>query len=284
VTVTGDLQVLDGAGWVPITGAQITLLDGATYLDKGMVDAEGHISLSGVVEQTTTLHLQLDWVLHPPFVAPVTSDLPVTVVNGTRLAWFNPTINEFSELTLSGAVVSLDPYGLTAGGGKVYIQRSTNGTTGWTTLAYFTPDITGGFKFVYHLASPSGYFRLYAAPGGDFLPSSTRAVKLSRIVTRVASPTAPTAVRKSAVASLHGYVQARSGTTWKPIARAAVYVFFRARGTTAFKQMMKVTTTSTGAFTAKVKPTRTGSWVAVWFTPNRLYLNAYSPLWSVTVR
>jgi hypothetical protein len=170
-------------------------------------------------------------------------------------------------------------------GGTLYVQQSATGTSGWRTLGHLTLKAGGSFNTAAYVAKPSGWWRLVVVPiGTGFHTAATKPIKLSRVVTRIVSVTAPTTVRKGAYATVRGVVQAQTGTTWKAISRAQVFVFFRAKGTTTWRAVVGVNVNAAGVFSARIRPARTGQWIAVWFTASPKDLNAYSRLLAITVR
>ena len=284
LTVTGDAEVDDAGTWVPLTGVDVRLGDSAVTIGSSPADAAGHVSFTHLFRSQTTLTMSYS-TNPPPFVAYATASLPLTVIVAAQPYWTQPSINEFSELVLKGSVYAPGGVAPYIPGGTLYVQQSATGTSGWRTLGYLTLKAGGSFNTVAYVAKPSGYWRLVVVPTGTgFHTAATKPIKLSRVVTRIASVTAPTTVRKGGYATVRGVVQAQTGTTWKAISRAQVYVFFRAKGTTTWRAVAGVYASRTGVFSARVRPARTGQWIAVWFTTSAKDLNAYSRIMSITVR
>lgn len=282
LTVSGTVEMNDGGSWVPVAGVPVTLMIGGTQLDGTTPGADGRFTFAQTAYRSGTYSVVLDTYQHQ-WYADATGEHPLTVVNPTAISWFSPSINEFSELTVHGAVVNTGDFTSVPTGGRLYVQRSTDGRT-WASLGWIPLNSVGAFDLDAYLPQPSGWFRLYGVPTGDFAPSYSKAYKLSRTNTRIAKASLPSKARKGATVTLKGAVQKQVGSAWKPIAKARVYVFFRADGSTKFRQVTSVVAGKDGRFAAAVRPKKKGSWVAVWFTTSSRYLNAYGPLKHLTVR
>jgi hypothetical protein len=282
LTITGTLELFGSGAWSPAPAVALSYAGGET---PGQVttDDSGSFTVSTRMVQSGTVHVDLSSYTTHPWLADSSASFPTSVVVRTTVEWFQPAINEFSELTVHGSVVPLESSFYPAGG-KVYVQRSADGRTGWTTLGYLRISDGGSFDVAAYLSNPAGYFRLYGVPSGDFAPSYSRVVHLSRTLTRVSKASTPAHVRKGAGATFSGVVQKKVGTAWKPIPRARVYIFFRAKGATAFRQMATARASSTGRFAIGIRPPKDGTWAAVWFTSGTTYVNAYSKQRYIDVR
>ncbi|MDX3453856.1 hypothetical protein PV396_18210 [Streptomyces sp. ME02-8801-2C] len=153
--------------------------------------------------------------------------------------------------------------------GGVRLQQSSDGRTGWTTVATVTPNSTGFFDTWHKLSRPTGYLRLNYPGSRSATTATTGVLHLTRAVTRVTGFNAsPEPVRKGRKLTVTGILQRAKGTGWTGLAGQHVTVRFRAAGATTGTRVATVTTGRDGRFTATFTAQRDGTWYAAYTAPS----------------
>lgn len=168
--------------------------------------------------------------------------------------------------------------------GRVQLQQSANGRTGWTTVTTVTPDATGAFDARHTLRTPTGYLRLYYPGSANATAVTTGVLHLTRAVTRITGFNAsPEPVRKGRTLTVTGILQRQKGSTWTGVSGQHVTVRFRAAGAAASTRMATVTTGKDGRFTVTFTARQDGTWSSA-YTATSPYLNTTSAGDYVDVR
>ncbi|MGW2278834.1 hypothetical protein [Streptomyces sp. NPDC001770] len=168
--------------------------------------------------------------------------------------------------------------------GRVQLQQSADGRTGWKTVARVTPDAKGAFDASYALRTPTGYLRLYYPGSANATAATIGTVHLTRAVTRITGFNAsPEPVRKGRILTATGILQRPNGSSWTAVAGQRVTIRFRRAGTAANTTMATVTTDKNGKFTAKFTAKQDGTWSTA-YTATSAYLNTTSAGDYVDVR
>lgn len=160
--------------------------------------------------------------------------------------------------------------------GRVQLQQSTDGHTGWTTVATVAPDATGAFNTWHTMSHPSGYLRLFYPGSADATAVTSPVVHLTRAATRITGFNAsPEPVRKGRTITVTGVLQRLKGSTWTGLSGQHVSVYFRAYGAKTPAYRATVTTDSSGRFTVHFTATQDGTWSSH-YTATSPYLNSAS--------
>ncbi|MGX2998856.1 HtaA domain-containing protein [Streptomyces sp. JNUCC 64] len=156
------------------------------------------------------------------------------------------------------------------GADTVRWERSADRGATWSTVSGATTDTLA----VKASAALNGslYRAVFGNPAGE-VATKAAALTVTAVPSRIASlNAAPEPVAKGSEVTVTGTLQAVGATdeTWRPVARTAVVVEFRAKGTTTWKRAADATTATTGAFSAPVTATKDGDWRARYTgTPDR---------------
>jgi hypothetical protein len=292
VTIQGTLQRLLNGAWVTVPSAPIYLsdeTDGDVHLTV-TTDGAGRFSGDLPLYRTTRARVNLTGnaraYLNPPGSTPTVAELSAVVRPKVRLLVGRHSVDASRVVTLAGRLVAspdwpsgeIPPV-------RVRLQRSTNGTTGFTTVgsvpAYL--DLFGGKVRVRNVG---GYYRVYYPGSSALQPSYGSVFQLSRRETRItATSVAPTAVKKGRSITITGTAQKFDGTTFVGPGRAVtVKICFREWGSASTSTVTTVRTTISGRFKAAVVPAADGYWSARWYPSGTTLVNAIGPKTLVDVR
>ncbi|MGY5014686.1 hypothetical protein ACWCY6_42590 [Streptomyces sp. 900105755] len=199
----------------------------------------------------------------------------------STLAWSDHTFTGAGAVRVKGRLsASAGPLPT----GRVQLQQSADGRTGWTTVATLTPDATGAFDAWQTLHKPTGYLRLYYPGNADAIAATTGVVHLTRAVTRITGFNAsPEPVRKGRTLTVTGTLQRQNGSTWTGVSGQHVTIRFRVAGGKTSTGMATVTTGKDGRFTLAFTAKQDGTWSAA-YTATSAYLNSTSAGDYVDVR
>ncbi|MFI1047026.1 hypothetical protein ACH4U3_14630 [Streptomyces griseoruber] len=189
------------------------------------------------------------------------------------LTWTDHTFTGAGAIRVKGRL------GASAGSlpsGRVQLQQSTDGRTGWKTVATVTPDATGAFDAWHTLRPATGYLRLYYPGSANATSTTTGVLHLTRAVTRITGFNAsPEPVRKGRTLTVTGILQRQNGSTWTGVSGQHVTIRFRAAGAATGTRMATVTTGKGGRFTVTFTAKQDGTWSAA-YTATGSYLDTTS--------
>ena len=283
-TVSGTAQYLSPTTdtWTPLTAADPdteVLLTGPNGTHAYELGTGGRFS-----ETLATVTGDTSWTAGVggfAFLQGGNAQATLHALSHSTLAWSDHTF------TGAGAVRVKGRLSASAGSqptGSVRLQQSSDGRTGWTTVATVTPDATGAFDTWHTLRKPTGYLRLYYPGSADATPATNGVLHLTRAVTRITGFNAsPEPVRKGRTLTVTGILQRQKGTTWTGVSGQKVTIRFRAAGATAVTRMATVTTGKDGRFTLTFTAQRDGTWSAA-YTATGAYLDSTSAGDYVDVR
>ncbi|MER7922284.1 hypothetical protein ABTY96_04000 [Streptomyces sp. NPDC096057] len=199
----------------------------------------------------------------------------------STLAWSDHTFTGAGAVRVKGRLsASAGPRPT----GRVQLQQSADGRTGWTTVATVTPDATGAFDAWQTLHKPTGYLRLYYPGNADATATTTGVVHLTRAVTRITGFNAsPEPIRKGRTLTVTGTLQRPNGSTWTGVSGQHVTIRFRAAGAKTSTAMATATTGKDGKFTLTFTAKQDGTWNAA-YTATSAFLNSTSAGDYVDVR
>lgn len=207
------------------------------------------------------------------YLARSTAEAHLHALSRSVLTWSDHTFTAAGTIRVKGSLTA------SAGSiptGRVQLQQSQNGRTGWATLTTVTPNAAGAFDVRHTLKQPTGYLRLYYPGSTDAAAASTSALHLTRAVTRITGFNAsPEPVRKGRTLTVTGTLQRQNGSTWTGLSGQRVTLYFRAAGAKTKTRMTTVTTGKDGRFTVKLTAKQDGTWSATYSATSK-YLDTTS--------
>lgn len=196
------------------------------------------------------------------FLQQGTAQATLHALSSSVLAWSDHTFTGAGAIRVKGRLsASAGPRPT----GRVRLQQSSDGRTGWTTVATVTPDAAGAFDTWYELSHPTGCLRLYYPGSADATTARTSVLHLTRTVTRITGFNAsPEPVRKGRTLTVTGIPQRAKGSSWTGLSGQHVTIRFRAAGSATSTRVATVTTGKDGRFSVPFTAERDGAWYAVY--------------------
>ncbi|MFJ6936607.1 hypothetical protein [Streptomyces sp. NPDC101132] len=176
----------------------------------------------------------------------------------TRFEALKATVSKYRKVTFSGTLGVTEgsyPAGTTT---VVDMQHSPDGRT-WSTVGSFTARYGEAFAKSPSRTAPAGssHWRLRIAAAAQ----SSASFRLGRKATLLVNDdVTPEPVRKGATLTAKGGLLQEYGSSWKSFAGQTVRVWFKASGSTAWKQLGTATTGNDGTFSRKFTAQRDGTW------------------------
>jgi hypothetical protein len=283
-TVSGTAQYLSPTtnSWTPLTDGDPdteVLLQGPNGTHGYELGSGGRFSetLSTVTGDTSWTAVVGGFAFLQQGIAQAT----LHALSHSVLAWSDHTFTGAGAIRVKGRLsASAGPLPT----GSVRLQQSSDGRTGWTTVATVTADVTGAFDTRRKLSHPTGYLRLYYPGSADATTAKTSVLHLTRTVTRITGFNAsPEPVRKGRTLTVTGILQRKKGSGWAALSGQHVTIRFRAAGSTTSTYMATATTGKDGRVTVTFTAKRDGTWYAV-YTATSGYLDTVSAGDYVDVR
>lgn len=283
-TLGGTAQYLSPTtnSWTPLTAGDPdygVLLQGPNGTHAYQLAAGGRFS-----ETLPTVTGDADWTAVVGgfgFLQQSAAQATLHAVSSSVLVWSDPTFTGAGAVRIKGRLSA--PAGPLPAGG-VSLQQSSDGRTGWTTVATVTPGATGFFDTWHKLRHPTGFLRLYYPGSAKATTARSSVLHLTRAVTRVTGFNAsPEPVSKGRTITVTGILQSAKGSTWTALPGQRVSIRFRAAGSTTGTWMTSVTTGRDGRFTATSTAKQDGTWYAT-YTATSAYLDTTGPGDYVDVR
>ncbi|MFD0505491.1 hypothetical protein ACFQ0G_26630 [Streptomyces chiangmaiensis] len=218
ISGTAERQQEDGT-WVPLANIPLPIQDnkgtGATW---ATTDATGRFSQTVTVTNDTTI-----WTVSDtrPFLTP--TSVRYTVANPVAkvsLYANKPTVDAYSRLHISGYLTV--PGVRWPSGGRVYIQQSNDGHTGWTSIGSTTIDTSAdGFAAsVLTVTNPHGYWRYYYPGAPGFTAAYSPVVHAFRYQTAISGgKPSSTRVTKGHTVTISGTLKQNGYGYWTPCPR-----------------------------------------------------------------
>ncbi|MEU6655014.1 hypothetical protein ABZ904_37805 [Streptomyces sp. NPDC046900] len=281
ISGTAERQQEDGT-WVPLANIPLPIQDNTgTRATWATTDATGRFSQTVTVTNDTTI-----WTVSDtrPFLTP--TSVSYTVANPVAkvsLYANKPAVDAYSRLHISGYLTV--PGVWWPSGGRVYIQQSNDGHTGWTSIGSTTIDTSdNGFAAsVLTVTNPHGYWRYYYPGAPGFTAAYSPVVHAFRYQTAISGgKPSSTRVAKGHTVTISGTLKQNGYGYWTPLPKATVQIFFRPSGSSTWHLITSAHTSSTGYFAAHPTITRSGTWRVVYKTPDQVHVNAYGPMVRVT--
>ncbi|TKA09581.1 hypothetical protein [Actinacidiphila oryziradicis] len=215
------------------------------------------------------------------YLAQSTADAHLHALSRSVLAWSDHTFTGAGAIRVKGSLTASAGPRPT---GRVELQQSQNGSTGWTTVATVTPNAAGAFDAWHTLKHPTGYLRLHYSGSANATAAVTSKVHLTRSVTRITGFNAsPEPVRKGGTLTVTGNLQRQNGSSWTSLSGQRVAIYFRVPGAKDGTRMATATTGNGGKFTVKLTAKQDGTWSATYAATSQ-YLNTTSAGDYVDVR
>lgn len=278
--------------WTAADGTVRPLTNVAAYLtnenctdrcdvDYDGTDANGVADLSYPVTRDGSVRVSLDAYYNGGWFSGGTSaSLAVDATHTTDFTPLTVTSDKNRTITVSGQLAVRQGSASAGAKATVDVQISADGKTGWKTVKTFTTAFGTTFsQQLKHTAEQDRhYIRLRYAGATDIGPSA-RMKQLTRRTTQIVRDNlAPEQVPAGTRITASGYLQAKSGTAWLPLANQKVYVYFKADAAgSAWTYQGSAMTAANGSFSTKVTARRDGVWQI-------RYLNATDPYYVGTGR
>ncbi|HEU5045789.1 MAG TPA: GH25 family lysozyme [Nocardioidaceae bacterium] len=249
--------------WQSTSSGRINGIAGHVDVDRWNGDA-AHLALMANVTDGST----------PPSTTGTTSPSPVPTT--LTVAVNKPAVYADTPVTFTGA---LNASGAAVSGRRVSLWQQPQGTTTWTRIGLTTTDTTGRYTFT---RTPTGTASYFVKWGGNATYAPTSSPTQTVTLLQPATSTLSLASSRSLVyPGQDSLFSGRLGTATAPLVGKTVWVWKQRAGATRWRRVGSATTTSTGAFSLRVTPTVTASYVARW-RGGTAYLAAESTPVSVT--
>jgi hypothetical protein len=276
---TVQYQTTDGV-WHPFPSAYISLQHGDSWIGAVVSDANGRFTLSGRVPgegQTWTAN-----VVMPPWYTAAPTPYTFTVDESVRMQVSSPSVDQFDVLRFNATITSSTGK---IPGGRVYVQESPDGKTGWQTLGALpvSQNITGN-----HISGPAGnphgYWRLYLPASASSAAAYSNTIHAFRYATafRGGKPTA-SVIRRGHTLGFTGSLWQQGYDPWTAMHSATVALLYRPAGSSQWYVAARTRTNSAGAFSFRVADTRSATWAVVYITPDSWHIDAVGPQTYVRV-
>ncbi|MFJ3231528.1 hypothetical protein [Streptomyces sp. NPDC086787] len=279
ISGTAEGQQEDGT-WVPLANAKL-LIQADVGAAWATTDVTGRFSQTVSVTNDTTI-----WTVSElrPFLTPTSVSYTVAKpVAKVSLYANKPTVDAYSRLHISG--YSTFP-GNALPNGRVYIQQSNDGHTGWTNIGSttFGSAASGGFATsMLTVTNPHGYWRYYYPGAPGFTAAYSPVVHAFRYQTAISGgKPSSTRVAKHHTVTISGTLKQNGYGSWTPLPKATVQIFFCPSGSSTWHLITSARTSSTGHFAAHPTITRSGTWRVVYKAPDQVHVNAYGPMVKVS--
>ncbi|MGX1546740.1 hypothetical protein [Streptomyces adustus] len=281
ISGTAERQQEDGT-WVPLANVTLPIQASTGGQAAGATtDATGRFSQTVPVTNGTTI-----WTVSytRPFLTPASVSYTIAKpVAKVSLYANKPTVDAYSRLHISGYPTfpgNWLPYG------RVYIQQSNDGHTGWTNIGSTTfGSAANGFATsVLTVTNPHGYWRYYYPGAPGFTAAYSPVVHAFRYQTAISGgKPSSTRVTKRHTVTISGTLKQNGYGSWAPLPKATVQIFYRPSGSSSTWHLRtSVRTSSTGYFVAHPTITSSGTWRVVYRAPDQVHVNAYGPMVKVT--
>ncbi|MBC3840403.1 hypothetical protein GXW82_09765 [Streptacidiphilus sp. 4-A2] len=145
--------------------------------------------------------------------------------------------------------------------GRVYVQQSANGTSGWSTIGTVPAGYPGEFQVQFDVTDPHGCWRLYSPAVGAFQAGYSNVVHCFRFATRITGGRpASTTVHPGQWVTVSGSLWQQGLGPWSALSGGTVVLVFQpAKGTGAI--MAHTATDAHGHFTVSARAwDGSGSW------------------------
>lgn len=269
-TVSGTLEYQNASGWHPVPGGFVFLGgDGTWSSTQTLTDTNGRFSFTMTVPDTTT-----SWPIYTSatsvslyLAAAQTSETVTAVPDQPALQLSGASMDANSNLTIHQSVTS------TTGtpGGTVQLQQSSDGRTGWTTIATL-PATTA--THTVHVSNPHGYWRLFTPTAPGYAQATSGIVHTFRYQTRITGGPTTTSVRPGTWVHFTGTLAQQGYGPWTAWANQSVQLWFRPAGSTRSYLEGTAHTNTAGAFALWVRPTTSGTWTLSYQTSSVWNTNA----------
>ncbi|MFD5147158.1 hypothetical protein [Streptomyces sp. NPDC058401] len=257
----GTVRPLEGAGvGVSTEGCPE---DQACWASRAS-DAAGGFDVPYPVTQDGYARAELyPWWNNGWFTGDLSSRLSVDATHTTAFSPLSVSADKDRTITVGGRLAVQQGSAPAGAKAKVDVQLSADGKTGWKTVKSFTTAFGTDFsQQVKHTAAQDGHsVRLRYAGTADIGPAAP-VVRLTRKTTQIVRDNlAPEDVRAGTKITASGYLQAKSGTAWLPVAGQKVRVYFKADAPgSAWTYQGAATTAANGSFSTKVTARSDGAW------------------------
>lgn len=250
------------------------MMHGSDWEGQAQADANGRFSLPARIPnegETWTLSAE---------------DVPWYAYN-----WTPFTFTVVQQVHLSAAAASVDAaddlsFNLTASstnghfpGGRVYVQESADGKTGWKTLGYI--GLTGDVSSL-HITGPAynphGYWRIYSPTAPGFAGAISNTIHAFRYATAIRGghPSA-TSIRRGHTLTFTGSMWQQGTGPWTAMHGATVALMYKPAGSTRWYVATTTRTTTSGSFSLYARDTRNATWAVVYITPDNRHIDAVGP-------
>lgn len=271
VTVTGTLQYQNSSGWHPLPSTWLFLNgDGTNGGPQAVTDTDGHFTFTTTApDETATWPVNLGQATsyladaHADFTINSVGVLPVLHLNGA-------TVDANSNLTFHQSVTS--PTGTP--GGTVQLQQSSNGNTGWTTIATLP---AASATHTVRVSNPHAYWRLYTPTAPGYTQATSGTVHTFRYQTRITGGPATTSVRPGTWVHFTGTLTQQGYGPFIPCTGQTVQLWFRPAGSTRNYLAGTAHTNAQGTFALWGRPITAGTWTLTYRSTSSWNTDANTP-------
>ncbi|MFJ8137156.1 hypothetical protein [Streptomyces sp. NPDC096013] len=272
-TVTGRAEIQTTAGWQPLPNTTISLagLDSRNQpsfeVGETTTDSHGSYTLHVSSYNAAPAAELIAGTDYMPFQQVATEPFSLHVAYTTHIDT-SAQLNDDSSLHVSGYVYYEDARAHWPAKPTVTLQYSKDGKSGWknaTTIPvpirHNKPQFEEEFARTFTTTNTNAYWRAQFNGNPDLATSTTKPVHLVRYATRITGfHASPDPVRKNQPIRFAGTLQYKNGTAWKPLSDQAPTLYFKPRGSTAYRYVTELGTDKHGHLIGMVTAKQDGTW------------------------
>ncbi|MEY9873280.1 hypothetical protein ABH931_002762 [Streptacidiphilus sp. MAP12-33] len=277
VDVTGTIQYQDATGWHPLPDSSLFAGTNGNYYDPNTTtDADGRFTDHLTVPTAATT-----WNLLAEHSYVDTSSATFSVSSIQQAVTLHlgaASVDEHSNLTIHPSIHSTNGVVPT---GHAQLQQSTDGKTGWTTIAQIPATWT---IWTGHVTNPHGYWRLYSPASTGYHPALSNTVHTSRYLAALTGGTPPTTTaHHGQTLTFTGGLWEENPNGWHRVSGEQVRLMFRAAGSTTWHTAAVEITGLGGYYTLTGTANVSGTWQVTYPTLDPNHTQAAGPATYVHV-
>ncbi|MGW1716068.1 hypothetical protein [Streptomyces sp. NPDC002156] len=268
-TVTGRAEIRTTSGWQPLPHTDIRVFGRDPDLVAGQTttDSRGLYTLrvpSDSPAPTAELVAGTDYM---PFQQVATEPFSLHVAYTTHIE-MDASLDDDSALHVSGYLYYEDFRAHWPAKPTVTLQYSKDGRSGWKNAAtlpikvrYDKPLFEEDFARTFTTPINNAYWRARFNGNPDLATTTSKPVHRYRYATRIIGfHASPDPVRKGYPIRFTGTLQYKDGTTWKPFDGGSPALYFRPRGSSAYRLVSDLGTDRHGHLDGMALAKQDGTW------------------------